>query len=696
MNLYRKIISLLICAIFLAEMPIWVVPKPSLIAPRQWLNHENQTAYVLPSLGDTDADTVQDQHHSDLGEKETEKKGITRRGMLKGSASLIVWGLLKPLESLGRQEQVVSPLSPVPVASQELIQKGQVTDVLGQIWNDPEDPRIRSAQATRAMTQALINSKPRFLTKDRKSTVLYPGSGSHVTPLEIASQLIRENRIDEATFIFTEIDPMALDDLRDILQTLVGVGMYTDLQETQQEFPLGQGREVTFRVKFQGKPITVLFALNRSGERDKKRPEYNNLSWGRYWRSEYAQRANLVYHHDLDPPIHQFFPELWNDFYGDGKDRGELFVMSENFQTDGVLIQDRTTGERKRLGLLSWDRVGTVTMVPHGFGHRARNPELEALRPELQTHEERGEYKFNHANLVRFDGSILRGLTLNEYSVVTDFLMIVAAETFDPRLWKNSARDSSNADKWLIDLIQGVQTIASRHIQPASDSHAQWILSLIRFYWVYFNQSGQTLPFGSWLGLQSRWLSKQLPVVFDKLPVFIESADRSLTWQQAVADYLIMNTAGVEDLKMGVTTREWIYNHLSDELKFTYREGINDPDLLAQIPKLGIVTLLNFVRQMGRFGTIRFDNNAKETLKNLPDNPALKIPDADRQRLYEEVQKALESLKAIEQEVNQRPKAPPKGRLQQNQRKKAMSVPLLFQTHAPDPGHLSPTLETAL
>ena len=82
-----------------------------------------------------------------------------------------------------------------------------------------------------------VASPCEFGEPKRKITVLYPASGSHVTPLDIAHRLIQEGLIDEAKFIFTEIDKDSLGDLRGVLLSLAKTGLYTDLSESTQIDP---------------------------------------------------------------------------------------------------------------------------------------------------------------------------------------------------------------------------------------------------------------------------------------------------------------------------------------------------------------------------------------------------------------------------------------------------------------------------
>lgn len=120
--------------------------------------------------------------------------------------------------------------------------------------------------------------------QNRALTILYPGSGAHVAPLMTAIQLIEQGAIDHAEFIYTEIDADEEGNLRFLLDKLAGQGVFEKFSAGPWMTSENEGKERVLEVLYQGKPIRILFALNRSGEE--------------YYRREYFERADAVILHD--------------------------------------------------------------------------------------------------------------------------------------------------------------------------------------------------------------------------------------------------------------------------------------------------------------------------------------------------------------------------------------------------------------
>lgn len=114
-----------------------------------------------------------------------------------------------------------------------------------------------------------IATMPR-IQESRELKVLYPGSGSHVAPLMTAIKLIDQKAIDKAQFVHTEIDGFHVDVLRNILAEGVKRGVFDTLSVkapvTFAKQDKADGSETTLEVVYKGKPISIVFKLNRSGE----------------------------------------------------------------------------------------------------------------------------------------------------------------------------------------------------------------------------------------------------------------------------------------------------------------------------------------------------------------------------------------------------------------------------------------------
>lgn len=141
---------------------------------------------------------------------------------------------------------------------------------------------IRSAETFEkaAASKLLVE---RLLAKRRDLTILYPASGSHISPLVIPLTLIDKDRLDSARLIFTEIDKDAVKRLELYLNWYAKHGYISGLKKV--EAKLEEGVEYSFEFLYKGKPITVVFALDRGGG------EY-------YARQEYMKEADIIIFHD--------------------------------------------------------------------------------------------------------------------------------------------------------------------------------------------------------------------------------------------------------------------------------------------------------------------------------------------------------------------------------------------------------------
>lgn len=154
------------------------------------------------------------------------------------------------------------------------------------------------------------------IAKSRKLQVLYPGSGFHVAPLLTALRLMDAGIIDEAAYLYTEIDPSHFAWLKHIFERGLGNPFDRVTLEPKREFP-GEGSEQAILLDYKGHPLRIVFALNRSGEN--------------YYRPEYLKEADLVVIHD---PGHGAFTDsfgllakvLW-DKQAAGRGKEQVLIM---------------------------------------------------------------------------------------------------------------------------------------------------------------------------------------------------------------------------------------------------------------------------------------------------------------------------------------------------------------------------------
>ncbi len=138
---------------------------------------------------------------------------------------------------------------------------------------------------------------------------------AHVFPLFMQDfcSLIEKNK--DAEFIFTEVNSDYLKRIDHQFLLLEKEGIIQDYRVTSQSFVEGkEGDEVYFKFNYQGKPVQLTFALNRSGEK--------------FWRKEYSQRANLVIFDDADEDkIPEFVEELREQKRVDPTTRSKVILV---------------------------------------------------------------------------------------------------------------------------------------------------------------------------------------------------------------------------------------------------------------------------------------------------------------------------------------------------------------------------------
>ena len=317
--------------------------------------------------------------------------------------------------------QFLASLVSVQDKQPELDQKPFKSISQAPIWQtvleDPDHPSARSALATIGLTKELIAFNPAFLT-NRSVKVLYPGSGSHVAVLDIAHYLISQNLIDDAKFIFTEIDPLVIPDLRKILFALRTDGFYENVVESEKVF--GQNppqKDITFEVTYKGKKIEIIFSLNRSGND--------------YYREEDFIDVDVFYNHDLTLSASENYAMVLKSI-GKTKRQKPLFFMGENLfgstnlahQGDMVSFGDFIGGrpfmeeQTNFSNPLFFNLLGTSRVVPEGFGHRG----LEIAQGG--NHDEKGPYRYKSGLLIRFDVDRLQGFSPEGYERLVDYIFL--------------------------------------------------------------------------------------------------------------------------------------------------------------------------------------------------------------------------------------------------------------------------------
>jgi len=359
-----------------------------------------------------------------------------------------------------------------------------VSTFLDELWKHTHDPRIRSSEATLALTEKMLEFRPRFLHK-RSVSVLYPGSGSHITPLDIAHLLIDRGLIDRAEFIFTEIEPTYCSELETILTLLVSKGYYTSFSKKTVELEAGQqGSETILSIVRQDKVIQLIFALNRSGQS--------------YFRPEYLDRADIFYLHDLGAHFPEILPDIVRGFQNTSLDR-QLFLMGENLYDPEIdltlLPQSRQETYPKLAGALI-ELFGQVRQVSYGYGHRGN----------WATHNEQGPYFYKSGMLVLFDPTVLgqlkqvtvstgsRTFSYDPYSLLTDFIVIAG---MGPQAFPRTASglvtsvrdDRQDLHHYYLHLLEFIRQFAADRLAKFPVKQAQFRVAIIKYHYRLYQEA---------------------------------------------------------------------------------------------------------------------------------------------------------------------------------------------------------------
>lgn len=172
-------------------------------------------------------------------------------------------------------------------------------------------------------------------TKQRDLTMLYPAGGRHYPYLQAAFRLIDQGHVDHVKVIVTELEGDGPRYTNDFV-TLFKAGLI-DRMVTRPvvEFQDG-GTEQTFYLRYKGKPIEIVLALNRSGEA--------------YFRDDYLKLADVMIIHDCADG---------------GRQEASYKLLSEMLQA-----RRRVAPDRKQLVIMEgkgrsvWDGTPTLGFDP--------------------------------------------------------------------------------------------------------------------------------------------------------------------------------------------------------------------------------------------------------------------------------------------------------------------------------------------
>lgn len=129
---------------------------------------------------------------------------------------------------------------------------------------------LESLRSTQAFENAAIALANKIDFTDRTFSALYPGGGSHIAPIVMAMLYMDADVIDTATFSYTEVNSVKLEQLEYILKNIGSVipSLKYD-QNDKKSYTCDNttdGTETTLTVFYKGKPIHFRFLLSCSGE----------------------------------------------------------------------------------------------------------------------------------------------------------------------------------------------------------------------------------------------------------------------------------------------------------------------------------------------------------------------------------------------------------------------------------------------
>lgn len=169
-----------------------------------------------------------------------------------------------------------------------------------------------------------------LVSKKRALTMLYPASGSHMTPLLIPMKLMDRGLIDKARVIYTEINPKSEENVRAYLNFLEGRKVISNLRRKNLSDP-NPGWVVRYDFNYRGKPIEFLFAFSRTHGNAEKY----------YSPFEYVEEADLIIFHDSFDREKR--PEVANNILGILGSKPRLILAD----ADTIWGLPRMTGELK-------------------------------------------------------------------------------------------------------------------------------------------------------------------------------------------------------------------------------------------------------------------------------------------------------------------------------------------------------------
>lgn len=215
------------------------------------------------------------------------------------------------------------------------------------------------------------------LSQRDEVTILYPGAGSHLSPLEIAVQLAKQTPTPPRfTFIFTEVQEEKAEEFEELVGRMRRFGVEIT---RKRGVPQTKGKDIHFQLSGFGSGIEIVYRINRSDKSEGNHP---------YFRREDFNRADIILFHDSFFSSGEIIPNL---FYCLNRSvelsRRQVFIFEDTFYTNSFDLPAPSDDER------GYDILpGTVHLTRGEFGCFASGyadavtyfPDKDGLKKRLQ------------------------------------------------------------------------------------------------------------------------------------------------------------------------------------------------------------------------------------------------------------------------------------------------------------------------
>jgi hypothetical protein len=273
------------------------------------------------------------------------KGGVSRREFLRSAAAAAGLLATRPLEAWAESLRAACD----PGGEDKLLAKACEAK-LGAL------ERARLVEALRSSITFKKIADHITLPDKEKLVGLYPGGGEHIAPLEMARELFKKKSgLNEVELRYTEIDPNRVDNIIHHLGNLpkLDAGYAFNKEEVTRQPGVGKdgkGEVITIPLTADGRPITIKYLLNYSGEE--------------YFDEQTYAESDFFIEHDSGSDMDE------------GLAVAELAVLKaqQTGHRQPILMEDYrqayNPNEKKHVRKIDLELFGTVTPVPGIYGHR--------------------------------------------------------------------------------------------------------------------------------------------------------------------------------------------------------------------------------------------------------------------------------------------------------------------------------------